>query len=163
VEEDLREEHAVGLRKHGLQVTAQRLAVLRAIDRHPHGTADELERIVRGEIGTISRQSIYDTLTTLTDKGLLRRIQPAGSATRYEQRVDDNHHHLVCRRCARTVDVDCVSGEKPCLEVVDDQGFTIDEAEVIFWGICPLCQVGSRGAEQASTREIETHDHEGVR
>jgi Fur family ferric uptake transcriptional regulator len=144
VDESGSSSHAIALRKHRMQVTAQRLAVLRAIDRKPHGTADELEQLVRDEIGTISRQSVYDTLTTLTDKGLLRRIQPAGSATRYEQRVDDNHHHLVCRSCSTTVDVDCVKGAKPCLDVVDDQGFTIDEAEVIFWGLCPSCQEKTR-------------------
>ncbi|MDA8278634.1 MAG: Fur family transcriptional regulator [Actinomycetota bacterium] len=128
------------LRGAGLQVTAQRLAVIDAVSRRPHATADEIEELVRLEIGSISRQSVYDTLTTLTDKGLLRRIQPAKSAARFEQRVDDNHHHLVCRGCGLTLDVDCVVGSRPCLQVDDDRGFVIDEAEVIFWGFCPQCQ-----------------------
>ncbi len=124
----------------GLQKTAQRLAVIDAVSERPHATADEIEELVRLEIGTISRQSVYDTLTTLTDKGLIRRIQPAKSAARYEMRVDDNHHHLVCRSCGLTLDVDCVVGSRPCLQVDDDRGFEIDEAEVIFWGFCPKCQ-----------------------
>jgi Fe2+ or Zn2+ uptake regulation protein len=128
------------LRRHGVQVTAQRLAVLRAVSGQPHATADDVEVLVRAEIGAISRQAVYDALATLTDKGLIRRIQPARSAARYEDRVDDNHHHLVCRGCGRTVDVDCAVGERPCLEASDDHGFTIDEAEVVFWGYCPACQ-----------------------
>jgi Fur family ferric uptake transcriptional regulator len=129
------------LRGAGLQVTAQRLAVIDAVTKRPHATADEVEELVRLEIGTISKQSVYDTLTTLTDKGLIRRIQPARSAARFEKRVDDNHHHLVCRGCGLTLDVDCVVGSRPCLQVDDDRGFVIDEAEVIFWGFCPQCQV----------------------
>lgn len=129
------------LRGAGLQVTAQRLAVIDAVTKRPHATADEVEELVRLEIGTISKQSVYDTLTTLTDKGLIRRIQPAKSAARFEKRVDDNHHHLVCRGCGLTLDVDCVVGSRPCLQVDDDRGFVIDEAEVIFWGFCPQCQV----------------------
>jgi Fur family ferric uptake transcriptional regulator len=128
------------LREHGLQVTAQRLAVLRAVGQQPHATAEEVEALVRAEIGAISRQSVYDALAALTDKGILRRIQPARSPARYEDRVDDNHHHLVCRACGRTVDVDCAVGERPCLDASDDHGFTIDEAEVVFWGTCPSCQ-----------------------
>ncbi len=122
-------------------MTAQRLAVIDAVTKRPHATADEVEELVRLEIGTISKQSVYDTLTTLTDKGLIRRIQPARSAARFEKRVDDNHHHLVCRGCGLTLDVDCVVGSRPCLQVDDDRGFVIDEAEVIFWGFCPQCQV----------------------
>lgn len=129
------------LRGTGLQVTAQRLAVIDAVTKRPHATADEIVETVRLEIGTISKQSVYDTLTTLTDKGLIRRIQPARSAARFENRVDDNHHHLVCRGCGLTLDVDCVVGSRPCLQVDDDRGFVIDEAEVIFWGLCPQCQV----------------------
>jgi Fur family ferric uptake transcriptional regulator len=131
---------AVLLRRHGLQVTAQRLAVLRAVSRCPHGTADDIEELVRSEIGAISRQAVYDALGVLTDKGLIRRIQPARSSARYEDRVDDNHHHLVCRSCGRTVDVDCAAGTRPCLDAVDDHGFSIDEAEVIYWGRCPGCR-----------------------
>jgi Fur family ferric uptake transcriptional regulator len=128
------------LRQHGVQVTAQRLAVLRAVSARPHGTADEIEALVRADIGAISRQAVYDALGALTDTGILRRIQPARSPARYEDRVDDNHHHLVCRSCGRTVDVDCAAGGRPCLEAADDHGFTIDEAEVIYWGTCPACR-----------------------
>ena len=128
------------LRQHGLQVTAQRLAVLRAVEAQPHATADTIAASVRGEIGTISRQAVYDSLSVLVEKGALRRIQPAGSSARYEQRVGDNHHHLVCRACDRVVDVDCAVGEVPCLQAADGQGYLIDEAEVIFWGQCPACQ-----------------------
>ena len=133
-------EHAELFRQHGIQVTAQRLAVLRAVSGHQHGTADEIEEFVQAEIGAISRQAVYDALATLTEKGLIRRIQPARSPARYEDRVDDNHHHLVCRGCGHTVDVDCKAGVRPCLETTDDHGFTIDEAEVIYWGYCPACQ-----------------------
>jgi Fur family ferric uptake transcriptional regulator len=128
------------LREHGVQVTAQRLAVLRAVTDSPHRTADEVAETVRAEIGTISRQSVYDGLGVLVDKGLIRRIQPAGSPARYEQRVGDNHHHLVCRACGKTVDVDCAVGASPCLSPSDAGGFEIDEAEVIYWGRCPTCQ-----------------------
>jgi Fur family transcriptional regulator, stress-responsive regulator len=127
------------LRGHGLQVTAQRLAVLRAVSEAPHRTADDIEQIVRVEIGAISRQAVYDALGTLTDKRLIRRIQPAGSPARYEDRVGDNHHHLICRICGRAVDVDCAVGDTPCLTAADESGFEIDEAEVIYWGRCPDC------------------------
>jgi Fe2+ or Zn2+ uptake regulation protein len=137
------------LRQHGVQVTAQRLAVLRAVSSRPHRTADDIEELVRSEIGAISRQAVYDTLGTLTDKGLIRRIQPARSPARYEDRVDDNHHHLVCRSCGRTVDVDCAVGHSPCLEPADDHGFVIDEAEVIYWGHCPACSAAGDGEGDA--------------
>ena len=127
------------LRRHGLQVTAQRLAVLRAVSARPHSTADDIDRNVRAEIGAISRQAVYDALGILTERGLLRRIQPARSPARYEDRVDDNHHHLICRACGRMVDVDCAVGDTPCLEAADDSGYEIDEAEVIYWGRCPDC------------------------
>jgi len=127
------------LRRNGLQVTAQRLAVLRAVSARPHGTADDIDKVVRAEIGAISRQGVYDALGALTDKGLLRRIQPAGSAARYENRVGDNHHHLICRDCNTMVDVDCAVGDTPCLTAADDSGYEIDEAEVIYWGRCPAC------------------------
>lgn len=128
------------LREHGLQVTAQRLAILNAVSSHPHATADELIDEVRGVIGSISRQAVYDTLGVLVEKRLVRRIQPAGSAARYEDRVGDNHHHLICRGCGKTFDIDCALGEAPCLVAADDHGFEIDEAEVIFWGRCPSCR-----------------------
>ena len=127
------------LRRHGLQVTAQRLAVLRAVSDRPHRTADDIYNIVRAEIGAISRQAVYDALGVLTDKGLVRRIQPAGSPARYEDRVGDNHHHLICRTCGRMVDVDCAVGFTPCLTASDSSGYEIDEAEVIYWGRCPDC------------------------
>jgi Fe2+ or Zn2+ uptake regulation protein len=130
---------AAVLRRHGVQVTAQRLAVLRAVSERPHSTADDIDKVVRVEIGAISRQAVYDALGTLTDKGLLRRIQPAGSPARYEDRVGDNHHHLICRACGRMVDVDCAVGYTPCLTAADDSGYEIDEAEVIYWGRCPEC------------------------
>jgi len=127
------------LRHHGLSVTAQRLAVLRALADRPHSTADDLYSLVRDEIGAISRQAVYDVLAVLTDRGVLRRLQPAGSPARYEDRVGDNHHHLICRTCSRMVDVDCAVGDTPCLTASDDSGYEIDEAEVIYWGRCPEC------------------------
>lgn len=127
------------LRTHGVQVTAQRLAVLRAVCRRPHSAADEIAELVRADIGAISRQAVYDTLTMLVEKGLIRRIQPAGSPARYEDRVGDNHHHLICRTCGKTVDVSCAVGQPPCLLPDADTGFQIDEAEVIYWGTCRDC------------------------
>ena len=133
------------LRERGLRVTAQRLAVLRAVAETPHATADAVADSVRGEIGSISVQAVYDALGALTDSGLLRRIQPAGSPARYEDRVGDNHHHLICRSCERMVDVDCAVGEPPCLTAVEDFGYQIDEAEVIYWGRCPDCASATKG------------------
>ena len=127
------------LRRHGLHVTAQRLAVLRAVSEGPHTTADDIYKAVRAQIGAISRQAVYDALGALSERGLLRRIQPAGSPARYENRVGDNHHHLICRSCSRMVDVDCAVGDTPCLTAADDLGYEIDEAEVIYWGRCPEC------------------------
>jgi Fe2+ or Zn2+ uptake regulation protein len=127
------------LRRHGVQVTAQRLAVLTAVSRRPHATADDVATAVRAEIGVVSRQAVYDALGVLADKGLIRRIQPAGSPARYEDRTGDNHHHLICRNCGRMVDVDCAIGAAPCLTPAEDSGFEIDEAEVIYWGRCPEC------------------------
>ncbi len=129
------------LRRHGLHVTAQRLATMRAVTTHPHATADELTEHVRAAIGAISRQAVYDTLAVLVDKGLIRRIQTPGSpAARYEDRVGDNHHHLICRGCGVVSDVDCAVGAAPCLTAKDTHGFEIDEAEVIYWGRCPSCK-----------------------
>ncbi len=136
---DVRPDPATLLRQRGVQVTAQRIAVLRAVTERPHGTAEELEQIVRREIGAISRQAVYDALGMLADRGLLRKIQSAGAPTRYEDRVGDNHHHLICRTCGQMVDVDCAVGEVPCLTASDDAGYEIDEAEVIYWGRCPTC------------------------
>lgn len=127
------------LRRRGLQVTAQRLAVLRAVAERPHRTADELCHEVRAQIGAVSRQAVYDALATFTESGLLRRIEPAGSAARYEARTGDNHHHLICRTCLRVVDIDCAVGHAPCLTASEAAGFEIEEAEVVFWGRCPKC------------------------
>ena len=132
------------LRQHGLQVTAQRLAVLRAVARRPHSTADDVDKEVRAELGSVSRQAVYDALAALADKGLLRRIQPSGSPGRYEDRVGDNHHHLICRSCNQMVDVDCAVGYTPCLTAADDSDYEIDEAEVIYWGRCPTCLKNER-------------------
>ncbi len=121
------------LRHRGLRITAQRLAALRAVSDSPHVTADVVAETVRGEIGSISMQAVYDALAALTEKGLLWRIQPAGSPARYEDRVGNNHHHLVCRVCERMVGVDCVVGDRPCLTAVEDVGEEVDEAEVIYW------------------------------
>ena len=135
------------LRERGIQITAQRLAVLRAVAGQPHATADGVAEIVRAEIGTISRQSVYDALGLLVAEGLVRRIQPAGSVARYESRVADNHHHVVCRSCGAVEDVDCAVGDTPCLTASDDRGYSIDEAEVTYWGLCPTC----------STARLTTH------
>jgi Fur family ferric uptake transcriptional regulator len=132
-------EPADALRQAGVQVTAQRLAVLRAVSGNPHTTAESVADVARAEIGAISRQSVYDALGVLADAGLIRRIQPVGSPARFEDRVNDNHHHLVCRSCGRLVDVDCAVGSVPCLTAADDMGYEIDEAEVVYWGRCPQC------------------------
>lgn len=136
------------LREHGVQVTAQRISVLRAVSGRPHCTADDVTKDVRAEIGAISRQAVYDALGLLADKGLIRRIQPAGSPALFEDRVGDNHHHVICRDCGKTVDVDCAVGETPCLSAADDSGYRIDEAEVIYWGICPECLAAAQVADR---------------
>ena len=132
------------LREHGVQVTAQRLAVLRAVSGRPHCTADLVAENVRAEIGAISRQAVYDALGILAERGIIRRIQPAGSPALYEDRIGDNHHHLICRSCGKTVDVDCAVGYTPCLTAADTAGYRIDEAEVIYWGTCPECLAAIR-------------------
>jgi Fur family transcriptional regulator, stress-responsive regulator len=132
------------LRERGLKVTASRIAVLRAIDGaggHPDAAA--IAAHARGALGSISTQAVYDGLGALVGAGLVRRIEPAGSPARYETRVGDNHHHLVCRVCGRTEDVDCATGAAPCLEPGDDLGFAVDEAEVIFWGRCADCRAAA--------------------
>lgn len=141
------------LRQHGVQVTAQRLAVLRAVSDAPHSTAADVNAAVRDEIGAISTQAVYDAVGILTDKGIIRRIQPAGSPARYEIRVGDNHHHLICRQCGQMADVDCVVGEAPCLTAADASGYEVDEAEVVFWGRCPACL--ATGAVQPNAIESE--------
>lgn len=135
------------LRQQGFKVTAQRLAVLRAVSAQPHLTAEEVVEVVRADIGAISRRAVYDVVGVLVDKGLLRRIQPAGSAARYEGRVGDNHHHLICRTCGHMVDVDCAVGDTPCLSAADPAGYEIDEAEVVYWGRCPTCRDAAEADE----------------
>jgi Fe2+ or Zn2+ uptake regulation protein len=122
-----------------MRVTKPRLAVLGAVHALPHAETDSIIGAVREELPTVSHQAVYDCLAALTAAGLLRRIQPTGSVARYEARVGDNHHHVVCRSCGTIADVDCAVGEAPCLHASDNQGFVIDEAEVIFWGTCPNC------------------------
>ena len=127
------------LRGAALRVTRPRLAVLTAVHAHPHADTDSIFGAVRRELPEVSQQAVYDVLHALTAVGLVRRIQPAGSVARYEARVGDNHHHVVCRSCGAIADVDCAVGEAPCLTASDDQGFSVDEAEVIYWGVCPEC------------------------
>ena len=139
------------LRDVGLRVTRPRLAVLSAVDEHPHADTDSIIAAVRERAGWVSHQAVYDVLRVLTDRGLVRRIQPQGSVARYEARVGDNHHHLVCRSCGRITDVDCATGEAPCLTPPDSAGFVVDEAEVIYWGRCPSCAAGRSPAPHDRT------------
>jgi Fur family transcriptional regulator, stress-responsive regulator len=150
------------LRRHGLQVTAQRIAILRALADRPHATADDLTDDVRKVIGTISRQAVYDALGVLVDKKLIRRIQPMGSAARYEDRVGDNHHHLICRGCETTFDIDCAVGAAPCLTADDNHGFEIDEAEVIYWGRCPSCATAQPSGLSNQRRKKEQPHNQPV-
>ena len=129
------------LRGAELRVTRPRLAVLHAVHLHPHADTDSILTAVREDIPEVSHQAVYDSLNTLTTAGLVRRIQPRGTVARYESRVGDNHHHIVCRVCGTIADVDCAVGETPCLAAAEDHGFTIDEAEVIYWGTCPDCSI----------------------
>ncbi|WP_184732584.1 Fur family transcriptional regulator [Saccharopolyspora phatthalungensis] len=127
------------LREAALRVTRPRVAVLSAVHDHPHADTDSIIGVVRRDLPKVSHQAVYDVLRALTAAGLLRRIQPMGSVARYEARVGDNHHHVACRSCGVVVDVDCAVGAAPCLTAADAHGFTIDEAEVIYWGLCPAC------------------------
>lgn len=127
------------LRTAELRVTRPRLAVLAAVHQHPHADTETLIQAVRGDLADVSHQAVYDVLRALTDTGLVRRIEPAGSVARYEARIADNHHHVVCRRCGVIADVDCAVDATPCLTASDAHGFTIDEAEVTYWGVCPEC------------------------
>ncbi len=144
------------LRDAGLRVTRPRIAVLAALRRHPHADTERVIAEVRESHGPVSHQAVYDVLRVLTDAGLVRRIQPTGSTARYEVRVGDNHHHLVCRGCGAVADVDCAVGETPCLSAADDRGFAIDEAEVVYWGHCPSCATHDRPAE-ASSPDLSPH------
>ena len=131
------------LRGAALRVTRPRLAVLNAVHAHPHADTDSIIQASRRDLPEVSHQAVYDVLRALTDAGLVRRIQPSGSVARYEARVGDNHHHVVCRSCGMIADVDCAIGAAPCLTLSDDHGFSVDEAEVIYWGRCPDCTLTS--------------------
>ena len=131
------------LRGAALRVTRPRVAVLTAVYAHPHADTDSIISVVRSALGEVSHQAIYDVLRALTTAGLVRRIQPAGLVARYESRVGDNHHHVVCRSCGVIADADCAVGTAPCLTASDDHGFAIDEAEVIYWGLCPDCSIAT--------------------
>jgi Fur family ferric uptake transcriptional regulator len=134
----------IALRTADLRVTRPRLAVLATVHGHPHADTETVLRLVRAELPDVSHQAVYDVLRALTASRLVRRIEPAGSVARYEARVDDNHHHAVCRSCAVIVDVDCAVGDAPCLTASNDQGFVIDEAEVVYWGLCASCATTPR-------------------
>ena len=127
------------LRGADLRVTRPRVAVLTAVYEHPHADTDQIIGLARQDLGEVSHQAVYDVLRVLTVTGLVRRIEPAGSVARYESRVADNHHYAVCRACGVIADVDCAVGTVPCLTASENHGFTIDEAEVIYWGLCPRC------------------------
>ena len=136
------------VRAAGLRVTRPRTAVLAAVHAHPHADTDSIISSVRADLHEVSHQAVYDVLRVLTTAGLVRRIQPPGSVARYESRVGDNHHHVVCRSCGVIADVDCAVGDTPCLTASNDQGFAIDEAEVVYWGLCPACQSNSETGEK---------------
>jgi Fur family transcriptional regulator, stress-responsive regulator len=137
------------LRGADLRVTRPRMAVLSAVYAHPHADTDSIIDAVRADHGEVSHQAVYDVLRALTAAGLVRRIEPAGSVARYESRVGDNHHHLVCRTCGAIADVDCAVGDTPCLTASDDNGYSIDEAEVTYWGLCPACTTEPGPSSQA--------------
>ncbi len=139
-------------------MTRPRVAVLAAAYDHPHADTETLLRLVRENLGEVSHQAVYDVLRALTSAGLLRRIQPSGSVARYESRVGDNHHHVVCRSCGAIADVDCAVGHAPCLTASDDHGFAIDEAEVTYWARCPECQATIDAATSGSSTATDQHD-----
>lgn len=145
------------LKAHGLNVTAQRLAVMRAVTSHPHSTADAVAEQAKSDIGAISRQSVYDALTLLNECGIVRRIQPIGSPALYESRVGDNHHHVICRSCGQVADVDCAVGHRPCLTASETHGFVIDEAEVAYWGFCPACAANTSDLTSISNNQTSIH------
>jgi Fur family transcriptional regulator, stress-responsive regulator len=144
-------DYAEQLRTADLRVTRPRLAVLEAVHAHPHADTDTIFGAVRAGLPEVSRQAVYDVLAALTAAGLVRRIQPSGLIARYESRVGDNHHHVVCRSCGAISDVDCAVGDAPCLTPSDDNGFLLDEAEVVYWGLCPDC---SQPDSSTSTRKV---------
>jgi Fur family transcriptional regulator, stress-responsive regulator len=145
------------LREVALRVTRPRVAVLSAVHDHPHADTDSIIGLVREDLGEVSHQAVYDVLRALTAAGVVRRIQPTGSVARYEARVGDNHHHVVCRSCGAIADVDCAVGYIPCLTAADDSGYEIDEAEVIYWGRCPECVAAAAPpASRATNQKKET-------
>jgi Fur family ferric uptake transcriptional regulator len=150
------------LRGAALRVTRPRLAVLSAVHRHPHADTDSLIDVVRADLGDVSHQAVYDVLRALTAARLVRRFQPRGSVARYEARVGDNHHHVVCRSCGAIADVDCAVGHTGCLTPADDSGFEIDEAEVIYWGRCPQCVAANNGRDQRSETNSEAGEDRRV-
>jgi Fur family ferric uptake transcriptional regulator len=145
------------LRGAALRVTRPRIAVLTAVYGHPHADTDSIIGVVRADLGEVSHQAIYDVLRVLTNAGLVRRIQPSGSVARYESRVGDNHHHVVCRSCGVIADADCAVGPAPCLTASEDHGFMIDEAEVIYWGLCPDCSTSPPAPEDSSDPGKDSH------
>ena len=153
---------AATLRAAGLRVTRPRLAVIAALAEHPHAPVEPLVQAVRTRIGTVSVQAVYDVLRMLGAAGLVRRIDLAGTASRYELRVGDNHHHVVCRACGATADVDCAVGSAPCLDPSEAQGFVIDEAEVTYWGLCEACQDAERPSGLTDVRPKSPHLGEGA-
>lgn len=144
------------LRDAGLRVTVPRVTVLDVLDAHPHVSAQAVAELARERVDSVSTQAIYDVLAACTDAGLVRRIEPAGSAAaRYETRTGDNHHHLICRACGQITDLDCAVGHQPCLTPHDDAGYELDEAEVVFWGLCPQCRTGSDRPSDRRTHRID--------
>jgi Fur family ferric uptake transcriptional regulator len=150
------------LRGAGLRVTRPRVAVLTAVYEHPHADTNSILGTVRKDFGEVSHQAVYDGLRVLSEKGLLRHIQPPGSVARYESRTGDNHHHIVCRSCGAIVDVDCAVGSAPCLTASEDHGFTIDEAEVVYRGLCPGCADESTSDENTSDHSPSTRKDQHV-
>jgi len=146
-------EFELSLREASLRVTRPRIAVLTALRDHPHADTDSIINAVRADLGEVSRQAVYDVLQAVTAAGLVRRIQPLGSVARYEARVGDNHHHVVCRSCGVIADADCAVGDAPCLTAPSDSGFAIDEAEVIYWGLCPDCSAAAAPAPLNATKQ----------
>ncbi len=149
------------LREVALRVTGPRVAVLTEVHAHPHADVDTLTTKVRSRLGSVSTQAVYDVLRALTDAGLVRRIEPAGSPARFEARAGDNHHHVVCRSCSDVADVDCATGSAPCLEASNTNGFVIDEAEVTYWGICPVCQQNIPQRPSITPASIQSSYYEG--
>ncbi len=144
------------LREASLRITRPRVAVLAAVYSHPHADTSSILDVVREDLGEVSQQAVYDVLGALTDAGLVRRIHPPGSVARYESRVGDNHHHVVCRRCGAIEDVDCVVGAAPCLTAADHTGFVVDEAEVVFRGLCPACLATAASSPSTTTDPRES-------